>query len=137
MPLYIWDKSLEVGNLMIDDQHKQLIDALNNFLTASAEKRSNEELKKSLNFLNDYTIKHFFEEEQLQKKYEYPDYENHKKLHDGLKKVVRDLQVQLIMKGPSEGLFDDVKNKVGDWLIAHIKSQDTRIGLHLKSKGIT
>jgi hemerythrin len=136
MPAYTWDASLEVGNLMIDDQHRQLIDALNNFLTAHAEKKSNDELKKSLNFLNDYTIKHFFEEEQLQKKYEYPDYENHKKFHDGLKKVVRDLQVQLIMKGPSESLYEDVKVKVGDWLISHIKTQDTRIGAHLRSKGV-
>ncbi|MDR1971348.1 MAG: hemerythrin family protein [Treponema sp.] len=135
--MYTWDKDLEVGNQLIDTQHKQLIDALNAFLKASSEKKSNEELKKSLDFLNDYTIKHFYEEEQLQKKYEYPDYENHRKLHEALKKVVRDLQVQLIMKGPSESLFNDVKVKVGDWLIAHIKSQDTRIGAHLKSKGIS
>jgi hemerythrin len=135
--MYTWDKSLEVGNQMIDDQHRQLIDALNNFLRAREEKKPNSELKKSLNFLNDYTIKHFFEEEQLQKKYDYPDYENHKKLHGICKKIVRDLQVQLIMEGPSEGLFSDVKTRVGDWLVAHIKTQDTRIAAHLKSKGIT
>lgn len=135
--MYTWDKSLEVGNQMIDDQHKHLIDALNDFLNAQAEKKSNADLKKSLDFLNDYTIKHFYEEEHLQKKYQYPDYENHKKLHEGLKKVVRDLQVQLIMKGPSEGLFNDVKSKVGDWLVAHIKTQDSRIGAYLKTKGIT
>jgi hemerythrin len=136
MAMYTWDKSLEVGNQQIDDQHKQLIAALNDFLKARDEKRPNSDLKKSLDFLNDYTIKHFFEEEQLQKKYEYPDYENHKKLHDGLKKVVRDLQIQLIMKGPSDALFEDVKVKVGDWLVAHIKSQDTRIGVHLQSRGV-
>jgi hemerythrin len=135
--MYTWDKSLEIGNQQIDDQHKQLIEALNNFLRARDEKRSNDELKKSLNFLNDYTIKHFFEEEQLQRKYGYPDYENHKNLHAGLKKVVRDLQVQLLMKGPSESLFDDVKTRVGDWLVAHIKTQDTQIAVYLKSKGIT
>jgi hemerythrin len=134
--MYTWDKSLEVGNKTIDEQHQQLIEALNNFLNARTEKKSSAELKKSLDFLNDYTIKHFYEEEHLQKKYEYPDYENHKKLHDGLKKVVRDFQVQLIMKGPSDALFDEVQTKVGDWLIAHIKSQDIRIGAHLKSKGV-
>jgi hemerythrin len=121
---------------MIDDQHKQLIEALNNFLNARIENKSNTELKKSLDFLNDYTIKHFYEEEQLQKKHQYPDYENHKKLHEGIKKIVRDIQIQLIMKGPSDALFEDVKVKVGDWLIAHIKTQDAKIGQHLKSKGI-
>jgi hemerythrin len=134
--MYHWDKSLEVGNQLIDEQHRQLIDALNGFLNARIEKKSNMELKKSLDFLNDYTIKHFYEEEQLQKKHQYPDYENHKKLHDGLKKVVRDIQVQLIMKGPSDALFESVQVQVGDWLINHIKTQDVRIGAHLKSKGI-
>jgi hemerythrin len=134
--MYIWNKSLEVGNQLIDDQHRQLVEALNRFLSIYNEKKSNTELRKSLDFLNDYTIKHFYEEEQLQKKYQYPDYENHKKLHDGLKKVVRDIQIQLIMKGPSDTLFEAVKVQVGDWLIAHIKTQDSRIGAHLKSKGI-
>jgi hemerythrin len=134
--MYTWDKSLETGNQLIDEQHKQLFAALNDFLKAYNDKKSNEDLKKSLDFLNDYTIKHFYEEEQLQKKYEYPDYENHKGLHEALKKVVRDLQVQLIMKGGSAELFDDVQAKVGDWLVAHVKSQDTKIGAHLKSKGV-
>jgi hemerythrin len=134
--MYTWEKSLETGNQTIDGQHKQLIAALNDFLTAYNEKKSNDELKKSLDFLTDYTIKHFFEEEQLQKKYEYPDYENHHGLHEGVKKIVRDLQVQFIMKGASEALFNDVQVKVGDWLVAHIKSQDTKIGAHLKSKGV-
>lgn len=134
--MYQWGKSLEVGNQKIDEQHKQLIDALNDFLNARIEKKSTAELRKSLDFLNDYTIKHFYEEEQLQKKYQYPDYENHKKLHDGIKKIVREMQIQLIMKGPSDDLFEGVKVQVGDWLIAHIKSQDVKIGAHLKSKGV-
>jgi hemerythrin len=134
--MYQWDKSLEVGNQLIDDQHRQLIEALNNFLRARTDKKSSSELRKSLDFLNDYTIKHFYEEERLQKKHEYPDYENHRKLHAGLKKVVRELQIQLIMKGPSDALFDEVQTRVGDWLVAHIKSQDAKIGQYLKSKGI-
>jgi hemerythrin len=134
--MYQWDKSLETGNEMIDGQHKQLIEALNNFLKARTEKKSNAELKKSLDFLNDYTIKHFFEEERLQKKHQYPDYENHKNLHAGLKKVVRELQTQLIMEGPSDTLFDEVQVKVGDWLVNHIKTQDVKIGAYLKSKVI-
>jgi hemerythrin len=134
--MYQWDKSLEVGNQLIDGQHQQLIEALNNFLRARTDKKSGSELRKSLDFLNDYTIKHFYEEERLQKKHGYPDYENHRKLHEGLKKVVRELQIQLIMKGPSDALFDEVQTRVGDWLVAHIKSQDAKIGQYLKSKGI-
>jgi hemerythrin len=132
--MYSWDKSLETENNLIDEQHKQLIGALNAFLQVSGEKKSRNEIKKSLDFLNDYTIKHFFDEEQLQKQYGYPDYQNHHELHEGLKKVVRDLQHDFILNGPSDKLVSDVEKKVGDWLVAHIKNQDTKIGAHIKSR---
>jgi hemerythrin len=132
--MYSWDKSLETQNSLIDEQHRQLIDALNAFLRVSNEKKSRDEVKKSLDFLNDYTIKHFFDEEQLQKQYGYPDYQNHHELHEGLKKVVRDLQHDFILNGPSDKLIGDVEKKVGDWLVAHIKNQDTKIGAYIKSR---
>jgi hemerythrin len=132
--MYSWDKSFETQNSLIDEQHKKLFDALNAFLRVSSEKKSRDEVKKSLDFLNDYTIKHFFDEEQLQKQYEYPDHQNHQKLHEGLKKVVRDLQHDFILNGLSDDLVRGVKEKVGDWLVAHIKSEDTKIGAHIKAK---
>jgi hemerythrin len=132
--MYSWDNSLETQNALIDEQHKKLFDALNAFLRTSSEKKSREEVKKSLDFLNDYTIKHFFDEEQLQKQYEYPDYPNHHELHEGLKKTVRELQHDFIMNGPSAKLISEVEKKVGDWLVAHIKTQDVKIGAYIKSK---
>ncbi|MDR3161580.1 MAG: hemerythrin family protein [Spirochaetaceae bacterium] len=131
---YSWDKSLETGNEMIDSQHKQLIAALNSLLEVCRAGKGKEELAKSLDFLNEYTIKHFFEEEQLQQKYEYPDYPNHKKLHDNFKAVVRDLRVKLIMKGVSDELIAEVKASVGDWLVTHIKGQDVKIAAHIRAK---
>jgi hemerythrin len=132
--MYSWDKSLETQNALIDEQHRKLFDALNAFLQASGEKKSREDVKKSLDFLNDYTIKHFFDEEQLQKQHGYPDYPNHHELHEALKKTVRELQHDFILNGPSDELIRDVEKKVGDWLVAHIKSQDVKIGAYIKDK---
>jgi hemerythrin len=132
--MYLWDKTFATHNDLIDEQHKKLFDALNAFLKASSEKKSRDEVKKSLDFLNEYTIKHFFDEEQLQKHYGYPDYQNHHELHEGLKKVVRDLQHDFILNGPSDKLVSDVEKRVGDWLAAHIKTQDVKIGEYIKSK---
>jgi hemerythrin len=131
---YVWDESFRVGHEMIDEQHQQLFAAINEFMSVCNQGKIGDELKKSLDFLNDYTIKHFFEEEQLQKKYEYPDYENHRALHEGLKKVARDMSVQWIMKGSSEALAEDVKIKVGDWLVNHIKVEDKKLGAYIQSK---
>jgi hemerythrin len=96
--------------------------------------KGKDELEKSLNFLNDYTIKHFFDEEQVQQKYNYPDYPNHKKLHDDFKAVVRDLKVKLIMKGASEDLVNEVRTKIGDWLVTHIKGQDIKLAAYIKTQ---
>jgi hemerythrin len=131
---YKWDKSLETGHEMIDKQHQELFRAINELLRACENGDGEANLKKSLDFLNEYTIKHFFDEEQLQQKYQYPDYPNHKAYHEGFKKVVRDFSVKLIMQGVSDSLIQDVQAQIGDWLVKHIKGQDVKVAAHIKSR---
>ncbi|MDR2021429.1 MAG: hemerythrin family protein [Treponema sp.] len=128
---YVWDESVRTGNDFIDEQHKQLFAAINDLMKACEDNRGKEELTKSLNFLNDYTIKHFFDEEQLQQKFNYPEYTRHKELHEGFKATVRDLKVRMIMKGASAELIDEVRAKIGDWLVTHIKGNDIRLASYI------
>jgi hemerythrin len=130
---YKWDDSLATGNQLIDDEHKQLIIAINAFFSA-CQKTSNEDLQKTLNFLNDYTIKHFFDEEQLQLQYKYPNYENHKKFHESYKKIVRDLMVEFIQSGAHGDLITKAAHDVGDVIIAHIKSEDVKLAAYIKAQ---
>ena len=134
MPKYVWDTSFETGVGPIDEQHKELFAAVNNLMTTCAQGNGKEELKKSLDFLGNYTIKHFYDEEQVLKKYQYPDYEAHRKIHEEFKKEVRDMSVQWIMKGASEELIKEVEEKIGNWLVVHIKGQDLKWGAFLKGK---
>ncbi|MDR2019865.1 MAG: hemerythrin family protein [Treponema sp.] len=131
---YEWNSSLETGYELIDTQHKQLFAAINDLIETCRLGKGMQELEKSLNFLNDYTIKHFFDEEQVQQKYNYPDYPNHKKLHENFKITVRDLKVKMIMKGASEELIEEVRVKIGDWLVTHIKGQDLKLAAYIKSQ---
>jgi hemerythrin len=131
---YKWEKSLETGNEMIDTQHRELFRAINELLRACENGEGEANLKKSLDFLTEYTIKHFFDEEQLQQKYQYPDYTNHKGYHDGFKKVVRDFSVKLIMQGVSDSLIQDVQVQIGGWLVSHIKGQDVKVAAHIRSR---
>jgi hemerythrin-like metal-binding protein len=134
MDEYVWDDSVKTGHEMIDEQHKQLFAAVNALLKACRENKGNEELIRGLNFLSDYTIKHFFDEEQVQQQFHYPDYPNHKKLHENFKSTVRDMKVRLIMKGPSKELIDDVRAKIGNWLVTHIKGNDIKLGKYIKEQ---
>jgi hemerythrin len=130
-----WDSSLEIGYELIDNQHKQLFEAIYDLIDYCDGAHSDDQLKKSMDFLNSYTIKHFFDEEQIQQKYKYPDFPNHKKLHDGFKEVVKGFSHRLILEGVSKELVEEVQKKIYDWLVNHIRIQDKKVGNHLKSVG--
>jgi hemerythrin-like metal-binding protein len=129
---YTWDPSFATGQELIDEQHRQLCAAINNLLQVSSQGNT-EEIKRGLDFLNSYTIKHFFDEEQIQKKYNYPDFENHKKLHRNFKSTIRDLSHQLILNGVTPELTESLCKTAGDWLVSHIKGQDLKLAAHIKA----
>jgi methyl-accepting chemotaxis protein len=131
---YVWDQTFATGNETIDSQHRTLFDAINQLIVAMQKEEAGMELKKALDFLSDYTVKHFFDEEQLQKKAEYPDHPNHHRLHENFKATVRGLGHELIMKGASDKLIADVEKKIGNWLVAHIKGQDIKLGAYLRER---
>ena len=130
---FLWNKDLETGNSVIDAQHYQLIQAINNLLEACGSGRPRSELDKALAFLTSYTSKHFADEEKLQLEHKYLDYQNHKKMHEQYRVVVRDLTDQLRANGPSIDLVGKVNNSIGNWLINHIKTQDVRVAAHIRA----
>jgi hemerythrin len=132
--VYAWDISLATGQELIDEQHKQLFTTINDLLQASSQGKA-AEIKKGLDFLNSYTIKHFFDEEQIQKKYNYPDYGNHKRYHEDFKVTIRNLSHKLILNGVTPQLVDDLCKTAGDWLVNHIRGQDLRLAAHIKAAG--
>lgn len=131
---YEWSRELETGNAMIDSQHKQLIKAINDLLAACASGKGRAEMVHTIDFLSDYTAKHFGDEERLQMQHGYPDYANHKKYHDAFKIVVRDLGRQLKAEGATIPLVSKVNTSIGGWLINHIKKEDVKVAAHIKSK---
>jgi hemerythrin len=131
---YQWDSSLETGYELIDNQHKQLIMALNNLLDACRNGKANEEVKKTMDFLTGYTIKHFSDEEKLQKQYNYPDYFTHKQYHDDFKITVGQLTEKIIQDGSTEEVIGLVSSSIGAWLLNHIKGDDFRMAVYIKAQ---
>lgn len=133
---YVWSKDLETGDARIDVQHKQLIEAINELLAACATGHGRDELDKTTQFLLDYTVKHFSDEEKLQVMSQYPDYANHKKYHEAFKVVVKDLVDQLKAEGPTIALVGKVNSSIAGWLLNHIKKEDVKVAAHIRSKNI-
>lgn len=129
---YQLTKDLETGNRQIDTEHKQLIDAINNLVEACNSGKGRIEVEKTINFLANYTKTHFAHEEELQKKYKYPDYINHKKLHTEFINVVTEMQKEYKEKGVSIVLVGQVNSKVASWVIRHINKEDKKVANHIK-----
>ncbi|GHT43158.1 hypothetical protein FACS189443_6820 [Planctomycetales bacterium] len=130
---YAWTPDLETGHPLIDSEHKELIKAINDLLAACMSGQGKEILGKTLDFLSSYTVKHFGDEEQLQTQYKYPDYPNHKKLHTGFVNFVNDLAAKIKAQGPTTILIGQVTSGVGDWLVSHIKREDTKVAAHIRA----
>ncbi|MDR0707273.1 MAG: bacteriohemerythrin [Treponema sp.] len=132
--VFQWSDSLATGNKQIDAEHKQLIEAINGFFGACSTNSGSDKMQKTINFLLDYTVKHFYNEERLQIQYKYPGYENHKKFHENFKKNVRDLMVEFINKGASDELIKRAKHDIGEVIIAHIQHEDMRLAAHIRGR---
>ena len=130
---YKWDSTLETGYEKVDNQHKQLVTALNNLMAASAEGKCDKAVMQTLDFLTGYAIKHFADEEQLQIDYNYPDYLNHKRIHDDFKVVVGDFIQRVMKEGPTVELINLVSSTVGAWLLNHIKGDDFRMAAFVQA----
>ena len=78
-----WRTELEIGVPEIDEQHKHLVESFNVFLRACRDGQGSSELLKLMEFLDEYVVKHFREEETLQRKLAYPDHDSHRLQHLG------------------------------------------------------
>ena len=123
-----FDETLVTGNEMIDSQHKELIDKINKLLDSCENGNDKLAAVKTLDYLSDYTDFHFGAEEKLQEEIEYPGFEEHKKEHENLRKVVAELHKMLVEEeGPSPAFVEQVNKNVIEWLYRHIKGFDRSV----------
>lgn len=130
---YQWDSTLESGYEKVDNQHRQLVTALNNLMEASESGKGDAKVMETLDFLTGYAIKHFADEEKLQIDYDFPDYHNHKRIHDDFKGVVGEFTQRVVKEGPTEAIIDELSGAVGSWLLNHIKGDDFRMAAFVKA----
>jgi methyl-accepting chemotaxis protein len=107
---------------MIDQQHQRLVDLINQLFQCMKDGGDRMLLGSIIDELVNYTVNHFRAEEDLMQKTHYPDFANHKKLHDQFASKVG-VYMEKIKNG--ERLAPaDVYNFLKDWLISHIEKQD-------------
>lgn len=135
--LFIWDTKLETGDITIDAQHKQLVNKYNwlySVCTVTSDLLKFDkvsEVTKVLNFLQAYTAKHFADEEAILLKCNFPDYENHKLLHEEFLKRVDKMSEMFKKMGFTEEFAKIVYSQIGIWLVEHLNNEDSKIATYL------
>ena len=127
-----WDDSLLMGNDFVDMQHKQLFQQVSDLIAACEAGSDIAKLQDTLIFLVNYAVRHFADEEALQLEYNYPDYENHKQMHEDFKKTVGELVQRFKDSGSSDVLRSDLNKILARWLVIHIKTEDKKIGEYIR-----
>lgn len=121
-----WCKEVEMGIPLMDTQHKELFRIgrdLEQLVICYCIGVTNDQLLRIILELRDYVCYHCYHEEELMKESNYPDYENHKKKHDGVIQFISNVDCKKLGEEPYE-ILCKVKLYLQDWIFSHILIDD-------------
>lgn len=121
MAKFIWTEQLNVGIEVIDQQHRRIVEYINQLDDARSNGHSRAEIGYLIGDLVDYTISHFGFEESLQEEAGYPFAKSHKKVHDLFAQRVSDFQARF---DRGEDISRGLNSLLVTWLFNHIKRDD-------------
>ena len=123
-----WEEKWSVGVDKIDIQHQELFNRIDQLVTAMKTGKGKDEVISTLNFLEEYVIKHFNDEEELQKKNNYPKYEIQHREHEEFKSGLKELRRVFETTGVSAIFVINVQQKISNWWRKHILELDKDLG---------
>jgi len=129
-----WKNYYAIGDEKVDMQHRQIFELLSELVDSCMDGSAADKLHGTLDFLVNYAVQHFYDEESLQVQYNYPEYKTHKQLHDDFKVTIGDIVRRYDENGSSAKLSDDVNKIVVRWLINHIQREDKKIGEYIRKQ---
>jgi hemerythrin len=120
MSYFEWSPELETGIPEIDEQHRKIVDYINQ-LAAARESHDSSAVSNVLDRLVDYTASHFALEENLMESSSYASFHTHKSGHD--------LFVQNVLANKAElesgaDITKQLLSTLKSWLMYHIKYDD-------------
>ncbi len=124
-------KDLETGNALIDSEHRQLFDAVNQLMDACSSGQGRSKIESTAKFLEGYVRKHFGDEEQLQKTSKYPDYPRHKTFHDGYVRQLDVVCAEIRRDGASIAALSKLNQHIGV-LVNHIRTEDKKLAAYVR-----
>jgi len=132
MPFVEWNESYSVKIAEIDQQHRQLLNIINNLHEAMRAGGARDKIAPVVNELVSYTRFHFNHEERMLESTGYPAFADHKKVHQSMVKQVEDFRDQVAGGKASTPL--KLMAFLKDWLTNHILQTDMHYSGHVTAR---
>ena len=129
-----WDERYSVGFELIDEQHKQLVGMINELYSSFIEGKAQETASSILEKMIQYTDYHFTTEHKFFEKYNYPETEEHKKIHKSF--VDKAIELKEGVDSEKVTVSYDIMNFLRQWLLEHILKEDKKFAKYFKQNNI-
>ncbi len=128
----LWQESFEMNIDIIDVQHKNLLDMINELNQNDTIFNNDKSINEFIGKLKDYTHYHFDTEEKLMSDYQIAGLEEHQKLHQ---KIIQKLGhvISTYEDNPVE-LLKNMNILLSEWFVDHLLYEDKVIAQTLAGK---
>lgn len=135
MPLVEWNDSMSVGVRKLDEQHRSLVEILNDLDAAVASGHGCDQLGPIIERLIQFTREHFKDEEALLASTGFPASAEHGAQHDALISAALSAQARFRW-GTRPQLAAELLVFLQNWLVNHIQGSDRDYIEHFRAHGI-
>lgn len=115
-----WTPDLDTGIPVIDQQHRRIVDFINDLEAAQVLGDKNQ-IKQVIYDCIDYTLSHFAFEESMQEEAGYQYCKPHKKVHELFTRKVAEYQQRMEL---GDDIAEELHGMLARWLVNHIKRDD-------------
>ena len=129
-----WDDKYSVGISIIDNEHKRLIGIMNKAIVLEQNNSAPKEITEVLNEMNKYAQTHFATEEAYMAKFNYPDYENHRREHQAFS--IETMAFFDKITNNNRQLICEILEHLKSWLVRHVQGTDTKYISCFKEHGL-
>lgn len=133
METVCWTEAMSVGVARIDEQHKRLVEMINELGQAIGAGRGQAAMRDIVGCMRLYAQEHFRTEEEAMGVSRFPGRTSHVSEHDAFIELVQDLEAALDQGGVVSATA--TWRFLWDWLANHIQGPDKVLGDHLCACG--
>jgi len=128
-----WDDSLLTGNALVDMQRQNIFERLSDLVRLCEDGSETANLYDTIMFLVNQTTRHLAAEEALLIEHGYPDFENHKQMHDSYRSTVNEFEKKFRAEKSLDELSKDVNKTIVRWMATHIRREDIKICEYMRT----